>query len=376
MDAPTLEAYITQVLDSQPDGPVEIAWQGGEPTLMGLDFFRQAAGLIARHARPGQQVQQTIQTNGTQIDAEWADFLAEHRFLVGLSIDGPRPLHDAFRVRPDGRGSFEDVIAAWQTLSAADVDTNVLCSVHRINAEHPVEVYRFLRDNLGARHLQFIPIVERVTPELVDVAEAGWREASSKKRILYRQVGDLVSTRSVTGAQYGSFLTAVYDEWIRGDVGTVFVQLFDVTLGAHLGQYSLCVHAPTCGNALALEHNGDLYSCDHFVEPDHLLGNIHEHPLRELAASAQQVTFGRNKLSTLADKCRRCPVLFACNGGCPKDRFVSEEGDSQPVNYLCDGFLEFFGHSGPTMQRMADLLRRGHFADEIMSDPASDAVAD
>ena len=232
--------------------------------------------------------------------------------------------------------------------------------------DHPVEVYRFFRDELQAAFLQFIPIIERATPESLPLANQGWGERSDGARPLYLQEGSLVTGRSVTAEQYGRFLIGVFEEWVRRDVGKVYVQMFDVTLGAHVGQYSLCIHAPTCGLALALEHNGDLYSCDHFVEPKYLLGNIRETPMLHLIVSDQQRNFGQDKLDSLPRYCRECEVRFACHGGCPKDRFIRTPDGEPGLNYLCAGFKRFFGHVDRPMRIMADLLRRGRYADEIM----------
>jgi len=366
MGADTLRAYLTQMIAAQPDGPVNVAWQGGEPTLMGLDFYREALSIVTEVARPGQTIEHTMQTNGTLLDESWADFLAEHHVLVGLSIDGRPDDHDRFRVWKDGRGSHGDVRRAWDLLRRHGVECNVLCSLSAANVHHPLETYRYLRDELGARHIQFIPIVERATTANIEVAEGGWGTGRGKRRILYTQNGHLVTSRSITGDQYGEFLCAVFDEWVSHDVGEVFVQLFDVTLGAHFDQHSLCVHSPTCGSALALEHNGDLYSCDHFVEPDHLLGNIHDSPMADLVASPQQVAFGRHKLDSLPRMCLECEVRFACHGGCPKDRFATTPDGEPGLNHLCNGYKTFFTHCDAAMRTMADLIRRGHYADEIM----------
>lgn len=367
----TLVAHVEQLLTAHPDGPVSVAWQGGEPTLLGLDFFRLLVELVERYRRPGQQIEHTIQTNGTLLDDEWATFLAEHRFLVGISIDGPAELHDIHRTWKDGRGSHADVERAWRLLRARGVECNAVCSVSSANAEHGLVTYRWLRDALGARHIQFIPIVERATEATIELAERGWSETPGRRRILYRQEGNLVTSRSVTGPQYGRFLCAVFDEWLRHDVGEVYVQLFDVTLGSHLDLHTLCVHSPTCGRALALEHNGDLYSCDHFVEPAHLLGNIHATPMVELVDSPRQSAFGSAKLDSLPRQCRECDVRFACHGGCPKDRFAATPDGEPGLNHLCEGYLAFFRHSRPAFSRMAELLRAGRFADEIAPDVAA-----
>jgi uncharacterized protein len=373
----TLEAYIEQLIDAHRTPEVTIAWQGGEPTMMGLDFYRRAVELAEKHRRPGQRVQHTMQTNGVLVDDAWATFFKAHRFLIGISIDGPRQIHDTYWVNKGGAGTFDQVMKGWEVLRRREVDVNVLCTLHAENAGRPLEVYRFFRDDLGARFIQFIPIVERATAETLPLANEGWHERPGGDRLLYTQTGSLVTDRSVTGEAYGSFLVSVFEEWVRRDVGTVFVQMFDVTLGAHVGRYSLCIHSPTCGNALALEHNGDLYSCDHFVEPDHLLGNIHDKPMLDLVASPRQRAFGRDKRSTLPRYCLECPVRFACHGGCPKDRFIRTPDGEPGLNYLCAGYKRFFGHVDAPMRQMADLLRAGRFADEIMqTHGAADAQRD
>lgn len=343
-----LEAYIRQLLESQPDGEVNVAWQGGEPTLMGLDFFRSAVALAERLRRPGQQLLHTIQTNGTLLTDEWGEFLAEHRFLVGLSIDGPPEMHDHYRVDKKGRPSSERVMRGLGHLRDHAVDVNVLCTVNAANQDHPLEVYRYFRDDLGMRHMQFIPIVERDN-------DTGFQE------------GDTVTDRSVDPTAWGTFLMAVFDEWVRRDVGEVFVQMFDAALASWLDlPSSMCIFRTTCGDALALEHNGDLYSCDHFVEPAHLLGNITETQMVELVASPKQRAFGQVKLDSLPTYCRDCEVRFACNGECPKNRFTSTPDGEPGLNYLCAGYRAFFNHVDGPMRVMADFVRAGRYADEIM----------
>ncbi len=361
-----LELYIRQLLEAHQVPEVTVAWQGGEPTLMGLDFFRRSVELVEKHRRPEQQVLHTMQTNGTRLDDDWAAFLKQHNFLIGLSVDGPRQIHDTYRVNKGGSGSFDQVMRGWEALRRHDVDFNILCTLHAANADHPVEVYRFFRDELGAQFVQFIPIIERATEENLPVANQGWSERAGGDRPLYTQAGHLVTERSIEPEQYGRFLIGVFEEWVRRDVGKVYVQLFDVTLGAHVGQYSLCIHSPVCGNALALEHNGDLYSCDHFVEPDFLLGNIMDQHMIELIASPKQRKFGQDKMDTLPRYCRECDVRFACHGGCPKDRFMSTPDGEPGLSYLCAGFKLFFHHMDRPMRMMAALLRQGRYADEIM----------
>ena len=366
MSDEVLEAYIRQRL-SQPNEPeINIAWQGGEPTIMGLEFFERAVALTEKYRKPEQQILHTLQTNGLLLDDRWCAFLKQHNFLVGLSIDGPREMHDAYRVDKRGGGSFDLVMRAWDRLQRHGVDCNVLCTVHTANADHPVEVYRFFRDEMGAGFLQFIPIVERATPELLAAANAGWSDRPGGERPLYRQRGSQVTDRSIGAEQFGEFLCAIFDEWVTRDVGKLFVQTFDVALGSWLGQHNLCIFSPTCGDALALEHNGDVYSCDHYVEPDYLLGNIKDTHMMELVASERQRAFGQKKFDSLPKYCRDCEVLFACFGECPRNRFI-ETPDGEPgLNFLCAGYKRFFKHIDPSMRIMAELIRQGRHADEIM----------
>jgi uncharacterized protein len=360
-----LELYIRQLLESQPT-QVTIAWQGGEPTLMDLDFFRRSMELVEKYSKPGQRVEHTIQTNGTRLDDEWCAFFKQHNFLVGLSVDGPRELHDKYRVDKGGRGTFDQVMRGWNSLKKHGVECNILCTVHAGNVEHAVEVYRFFRDDLGARFMQFIPIVERGNADLIPVANLGWGARGTDPRPLYLQSGNRVTDRSVEPKQLGRFLIDIFDEWVRRDVGRVYVQLFDTTLGAHVGQYSLCVFSPTCGDAVALEHTGDLYSCDHFVEPDFKLGNIRETHMADLVASARQRKFGTDKQTALPKYCRDCDVLYACNGGCPKDRFISTPDGEPGLNYLCAGYKKFFQYVEKPMRLMANLLEAKRAPAEIM----------
>ena len=368
-----LETYIRQLLEAHRVPDVNVAWQGGEPTLMGVEFFKRSIEYVEKYRRADQKILYTIQTNGTKLDDEWCAFFKEHNFLVGISIDGPRELHDTYRVNKGGQGSFDQVMRGLDHLKKHQVDFNILCTIHAANQDHPLDVYHFFRDDLKAEYIQFIPIVERATSESLPLAELGWSEHPGGKRPLYTQMGNLVTGRSVNAEQYGRFLNAIFDEWVQRDVGKIFVQMFDVALGSWFGQHNLCIFAPTCGTALALEHNGDLYSCDHFVEPDHLLGNIKDTHMIELIVSDKQHKFGQDKQDTLPEYCRGCEVRFACNGGCPRERFI-ETPDGEPgLNYLCAGYKLFFNHIDRPMRTMADLLRRGRYADEIMDIQAEEA---
>jgi uncharacterized protein len=367
-----LETYLRQLLEANQAPEVTVAWQGGEPTLMGLEFFQRSVEIIEKYRKPGQQVLHTIQTNGTKIDPAWAAFFKQNNVLVGLSVDGPQAMHDAYRVNKGGQGSFEQVMKGWRILVEHAVDVNILCTVHAANADHPLEVYHFFRDGLKAQFMQFIPIVERVTPDTLPLADQGWSERPGgerpgRARPLYTQIGELVTLRSVQPEQYGRFLMAIFDEWVLRDVGKVFVQSFDAALANWLGQPSLCIFQPTCGNALALEHNGDLYSCDHFVEPAFLLGNIQQTHLIDLVSSDQQRKFGQDKRDCLPQYCRECAVLFACYGECPRNRFIHTPSGEAGLNYLCAGYKLFFNHINRPMRIMAELLRRGRYADEVMN---------
>jgi uncharacterized protein len=337
-----LETYIRALIEAQPGPDVVVAWQGGEPTLMGLDFFRRSIDYQRRYRRPGMRIVNTLQTNGTLLDEEWCAFFREHGFLVGISIDGPRDLHDAYRLDKGGRPTFDAVMRGLRALRAARADFNVLTAVHRANQHRPLEVYRFLRDEAGARFIQFIPVVERE--------------------------GDGVSARSVEPEAWGRFLAAVFEEWVRRDVGTVFVQMFDAALASWAGEpQPLCIFAETCGDALALEHNGDVYSCDHFVEPAHRLGNIREQDLVELVASDRQRAFGQAKRDTLPRYCQACDVRFACHGECPKNRFILTPDGEPGLNYLCAGYKAFFHRVDAPMRYMAAELRAGRAPSNVMA---------
>jgi uncharacterized protein len=363
-----LEMYIRQLIESHRAPEVTIAWQGGEPTLMGLDFFKRSIEYAERYRRPGQRVSYTIQTNGTRLDDAWGAFFKANDFLVGLSVDGPREYHDAYRVDKGGKGSFDQVMRGWEVLKRHEVDFNILCTVHAANQDHPLDVYHFLRNDLGAQFMQFIPIVERATEESLPLANQGWSATPAGKRPLYTVTGDLVTKRSVQPEAYGRFLIAIFDEWVRHDVGTVFVQHFDAALANWLQvPGAVCIFSETCGQALALEHNGDLYCCDHYVEPAYYLGNIRQTHMIELVASDRQRAFGLAKRDTLPRYCRECPVRFACHGECPRNRFISTPDGEPGLNYLCAAYKAFFTHIARPMRLMAGLLRQGRYADEVMS---------
>ena len=368
------EAYIRQLLEVHARAPeVEVPWQGGEPTMMGLDFFRRTIELERRYAQPGQRIINVLQTNGTLLTDEWGRFLHENRFLVGISIDGPPHMHDAYRVDKGGKPTFDRVIRGLDVLKKHHVDWNVLTTVHAVNGDHGGAVYRFLRDDLAATFIQFIPIVERATPETLEIADAGWGSGEHSGRPLYTQQGTRVTRRSVGPEQFGRFMIDVFEEWVRHDIGAVYVQMLDSTLANFCGApCGVCFHAETCGQQLVLEHNGDLYSCDHFVEPDYLLGNITARPMLELASLPRQRSFGKDKCDTLTAYCRDCDVRFACNGGCPKDRFATSPSGEPGQQYLCPGYKAFFTHVRRPMEMMAQLIREHRAPAELMNVYASE----
>lgn len=366
MSPEVLERYIAGYIEAQPGPEVHFAWQGGEPTLLGIDFFRRALELQRLHAR-GKTVRNAIQTNGVLIDDAWAEFLKANEFLVGLSIDGPRELHDAYRIDKGGRPTFDRVLAALKALKGHGVEFNTLTTVHRKNADHPLEVYRFLRE-VGSGYLQFIPIVERAAPE--EGGAPGLWLAPPPDHAASAEAGDLATPWSVRPVDYGEFLCRIFDEWIRQDVGKVFVQHFDAALANWAGEMpGVCVFAKTCGRAVAVEHNGDVYSCDHYVYPEYRLGNLLKTPLAALVDSPGQHAFGEAKSAALPRYCRECPVEFACHGECPKHRFLKTPDGEAGLNYLCAGYRRFFSHIDSPMRTMAALLRSRTAPASIMGIP-------
>ena len=357
MPGDVLETYVRDYIQAQNVPQVSFAWQGGEPTLLGVEYFEKVVELQNKYA-DGKRIENAFQTNGVLLDDPWGEFLSRNQFLVGLSIDGPQKLHDHYRVDKGGQPTFARVMRGLGFLKKHGVEFNTLTVVQRHNSHHPLDVYRFLREN-GSGFMQFIPIVERIArtpnPEGLVLIGPGAEEPAQ------------VSEWSVEPLQYGKFLCAIFDEWVRNDVGRCFVQMFDVALESWMGYpASLCVFRDTCGSAMAMEHNGDLYSCDHFVYPENKLGNIMENPISELVNSAQQRKFGQDKLDTLPRYCRECEVRFACNGECPKHRFIRTPEGEQGLNYLCAGYKKFFNHIDPYMRFMAGELQQRRAPANVM----------
>lgn len=370
MDDATLEAYVRGYLDStREEDSVDFTWQGGEPTLMGLDFFRRAVDLQLRHGR-GRVVTNSFQTNGLLLDDAWCDFLRRYNFLVGLSLDGPPDIHDEFRLAAGGQPSHALVMRALGLLRRHGVEFNTLSCVNRRSSGEPLRVYEFLRE-AGVRFMQFLPVVERAAgaadsasglrlhspgpdTDVVDGA-ATCREAE-------------VTEWSVLPEAYGGFLTDIFDVWVKRDVGETYVMNFEWALANFTGRPgAVCHHQPTCGRSIVVEHTGDVYACDHYVYPAHRLGNVREASFAAMLDSDEQEQFGRDKYEKLPKRCRQCRVLKGCWGGCPKHRFVPTDGADHPVNYLCVGLRHYFDHVAPYLQAMKQLIEAGRPPAEVMA---------
>jgi uncharacterized protein len=363
MSDEVLERYISGYIAAQPGQEVSFAWQGGEPTLLGVDYFRKVVALQRRYAGP-RIIINVLQTNGTLLDDEWGNFLRENRFLVGLSVDGPRELHGAYRLDRGQKPTFDRVMAGFECLKRHKVEFNTLTVVNRQNSLRPAEVYRFLKGT-GSGFMQFIPLVERHAPA---GNPAGLKLAAPPEPARGGGDASTVTPWSVRAGDYGTFLTAIFDEWVRFDVGRTFVQIFDVALANWYGEGpGLCVFSEKCGGALAIEHNGDVYSCDHYVYPEFRLGNVTTQPLGDMAASFQQRKFGADKSDALPRFCRDCDVRFACHGECPKHRFIQTPDGEPGLNYLCAAYKTFFHHAKPAMDEMVRLLRAGRPPAEVMA---------
>jgi uncharacterized protein len=338
MSDDVLKAYLKQYIQSQPRvAEIMVTWQGGEPTLMGLDFFKKATEYANQFKARGQRVSFAIQTNGVLLDDDWGKFLRIHRCLVGISIDGTELLHDTYRRDKGNKPTFKHVIAGLNILKKHRVETNILCTVSAANGDHPLEIYRYFRDELKAAYIQFIPVVDR------DEAY------------------------SVRPKQWGDFLTTIFDKWVRQDVGKVFIPTFEAALANFYGvSAGICVFNETCGAALALEHNGDLYACDHYVDPEYLLGNITETPMPALVASEKQQAFGQAKKDDLPKFCQTCDVRFACHGECPKNRFAKTPDGEDGLNYLCEGYKAFFKHIDAPMKFMVNELQNQRSPASVM----------
>lgn len=347
MNEKVLESYIRQYIATQKVDEITFAWQGGEPTILGVDYFRKVVELQKKHSL-GKKINNSFQTNGVLLDDEWGRFLSSNNFLVGLSIDGPKEIHDKYRVFKGGQDSFDDVMNGISILKKHKVEFNTLTCVQRDNSYKPLEVYNFLKE-IGSKYLQFIPIVER---------KAINKDAKNLELVSPNFLGEAkISDWSVEPLQYGKFLSSIFDEWVKKDVGNIFVQIFDISLEAWYGhEPSLCVFREKCGGAMAMEHNGDLYSCDHYVYPENKLGNIMTDILELMVDSGKQMKFGLDKKLSLPNYCKKCDYLFVCNGECPKHRFTKTPEGEDGLNYLCAGYKHFFSHIDPYMNFMVTEL--------------------
>lgn len=346
MDEKTLESYVRQQIGSQKGKVVDFIWQGGEPTLLGIEFYQKALALQEQY-RGSKKVQNFFQTNATRIDEQWAKFLREHEFLVGVSIDGDRISNDTYRRSRAGKSTFDQVMQGLDWLKKYKVEFNTLTVVNAENVRRPMDVYNFLK-RIGSRYMQFIPLVERRANEpdengltLIQPTFAGQCE---------------VTAWSVPSKAYGKFLNTIFDYWVQHDFGQVFVMNFEQTMSQMIGRPGACIFSPTCGADLTVEANGDVYSCDHFVYPEHLLGNINDDELSELVNSEQNISFGENKLSNISCDCIGCNVRQACHGGCPKHRFELSSDGRPNRNYFCEGYKTYFGHTIPRMVGLFELM--------------------
>ncbi len=338
-----LEDYVRSFIEASPGPAVHFVWHGGEPTLLGVDFYRRAVELQARYVPDGWTCINNLQTNGVRLDDEWCSFLAGHRFHVGISIDGPARLHDAFRTDKGGAPTHEHVMRSLRMLQRHGIQPDVLCTLNAITAAQPTEVYRFFLDQ-GVRWLQFLPVVQRT----LDGGVSEW---------------------SVTPGAMGAFLCTVFDEWVRHDVGRIAVQAFEDCLRVATGEpATLCIVSETCGRMLAMEHDGSVFACDHFVDPEHRIGNVSTDALATLVDAPRQAAFGAAKRDALPRYCLDCPVLASCNGGCPKDRFTQSPDGEPGLNYLCAGYRRFYQHVAPYMARIAALSRGGGRPAAIMAE--------
>ena len=360
MSDETLEQFIRQYIAGSTGEEVVFSWQGGEPTLMGLDFFRKIVALESKYAKPGQTIQNDLQTNGTLLDEKWCEFLKERNFLVGLSVDGPRECHDKYRVTKGGQPTFDKVFNAAKLLKKYGVPFNTLTCINRFNARKPLDVYRFLRREVGSTYLQFIPIVEYKGFE--KTAPHKWNNDALPKdgdpEARPGHPNSIVTDWSVDPDDWGYFLCKVFDEWLNRDVGKVLVNHFETLVSQHLGRGSqLCVYGEFCGKGVAVEHNGEVYSCDHNVYPEYRLGNVHDGQLDQMVFSRTQVKFGYAKNETLPQYCRQCTYLTDCWGECPKNRIIRTPTGEPGLNYLCRGFKRFFAHAIPEVERIVAGLR-------------------
>jgi uncharacterized protein len=356
MTSEVLEKFIRNYIFSQTDDEILFTWQGGEPLLLGIEFFKKAVDIQKRYA-DGRRIYNSIQTNGTLITEEWTDFLANNNFLVGLSIDGPADIHDHYRTYPTGKGSFSRIMKSVRLLHKYNVEFNTLTVVNNRNSKMPLKVYRFLKD-IGSKFIQFIPVVEREADDPATKLKLVTNDYKEKTWL---------TEESVDSMDWGKFLIRIFDEWVRIDIGKYYVNYFDNTLAPYADEApSLCTMQQVCGRCLVLEHNGDIYSCDHFVYPQYLIGNVMNDNLEGIANSEFQLKFGQDKYNTLPHQCHKCEFLKMCGGDCPKHRFIKNK-EGEWISFLHDGFLYYFQHVDKFMKMMANELNKKQPPANIMS---------
>ncbi|WP_338452693.1 anaerobic sulfatase maturase [Niallia oryzisoli] len=359
MSEETLEHFIKSYIQAQDAEEIPFVWQGGEPALMGLNFYKKVVELQRKYAN-GKKISNSLQTNGTLLTEEWFPFLAENNFLVGLSLDGPEQIHDNYRVDRGGKPTFHRVLKTLRNLQKYNISYNVLTCVTKESSQYPLEIYQFLK-NEGVKFIQFIPIVERMADE--QATALGLRHATPYS---INEEGVHLAPWTVNSEKYGDFLITIFDEWVRHDVGEVTVMNFESSLVAWMGlPATVCIFAETCGKAAIIEHNGDVYSCDHFMYPDYKLGNVQSQTFQEMIDSIQQYEFGQAKKNSLPKYCQTCEVKFACNGECPKHRFLTTPDGEAGLNYLCAGYKKYFTHIHRYMKAMVQLLEHGLPASKI-----------
>ncbi|MBR5133433.1 MAG: anaerobic sulfatase-maturation protein [Alistipes sp.] len=348
MSDETLELFVKEYIESQTTPEVLFIWHGGEPLLRSIDFYERALELQRRYAN-GSRVDNCIQTNATLITEEWCRFFRRNNFLVGVSIDGPCEMHDTLRRTADGNGSFSSVVRGLRLLTKYGVEWNAMATVNSVNVAHPLEFYRFFRDELECRYLQFTPVVER------------WSKEGEVPRLLHAgESGGELTPWSVTAEEWGRFLCTIFDEWVRHDVGRLFVQLFEATIENWMGvPVGLCTMSKYCGQGAAIEHNGDVYACDHFVFPGYRLGNIHDSSLLSMVCGTRQREFGEAKYRSLPKQCLECRYEFACHGECPRNRFLCTDEGEPGLNYLCKGYYALFSHAHSAMDYICSQLEKG-----------------
>ncbi len=359
MSDEVLEAFICKYISSQDIPEIQFVWQGGEPTLTGLDFYRKVIVLQKKHAN-GKKIINSLQTNGILLNEEWGAFLKEHNFLVGISMDGPREIHDRYRVDKGGRPTFDHVVSAVRLMQKFQIPYNVLVCVTNEASEKPLEIYYFLK-KLGVKYIQFTPVIERQPCE--EDSQIGLKHGSPHSAGINLKLTDF----SVKSGNYGSFLIQIFDKWVRKDVGKIFIMNFEWALESWLGLPStVCIFSEKCGKALAIEHNGDIYSCDHYVYPQNMLGNILNDNPKALLELRKQVDFGKNKQDGLPGQCRSCEVRFACNGECPRHRFTKTSNGEPGLSYLCEDYKKFFYHIHPYMKAMIQFIENDMPPSKVM----------